>query len=135
MPRPNKIDQFHSEPNRSETSEHAQARVDYSCAQQTSTNEKGSLVSKRRKRGEPSEQPGKKKEPRRGGKKIVPFNQTGEKADYKTTQQIDRKCAQRKIPRLRSMEDEAAQLVSCDRSKESANANPQQLFHKNSYAV
>jgi hypothetical protein len=126
---PKQINQFHPAQNRGESAKHADQNVPRRDMDQTAPQQKQSFVAKSRKRREATEQTGKQKQAHGWRKEIVVFGQRSNHTNDKATEHVDAQSAQRELPRLGVVQNEAAEFVASDGTDRTAESNDKNLFY------
>jgi len=135
---PEQVYQLHSAENRRRSSDDAQQNVPDRDVHQSAAQEKQSLITEGGKCCEPTEDAGEEKQSERGRKKIVVFGECTQDTNHETAENVNGECAQRKLPRLGLMKNEAPEFVANDRTKRTSERNDQDFSyskHKDSRSL
>ena len=135
---PEQVHQLHSAENRRRSSDYAQQDVPERDVHQSAAQEKDSLIAEGRKCCKATEYAGEEKQAEGGRKKIVVFGECTQDTNHETAEDVNGERAQRKLPRLGLVKNEAPEFVANDGTKRTPERNNNNLSyskHKDSRSL
>ena len=135
---PEQVYQLHSAENRRRSSDYAQQNVPRRDVHQSAAQEKQSLVTEGGKCCEATQYTGEEKQAERGRKKIVVFSERTQGTNHEAAEDVYGERAQRKLPRLGLVKNEAPEFVANDGTKRAAERNNKNFLyskHKDSRSL
>jgi hypothetical protein len=126
---PEQVNQLHSTKNGYRPAHHAEQNIQRRDMYQSAAQEKQSLIAEGRKSRETPKDAGEEKQAQGGRKEVMMFHQGPEDANHQAAEEVNAQGAQRELPRLGVMQDQATEFVTGGRTNSASKRNDSNLFY------